>query len=109
VSVDSDSRAMTREEKRELIEWMRARPQLHEVFKLLPPACTVRALRPLVCPAPGEEGNVVSYTDDGQVSVVVEGNPIRGFCDPTWLEPIGFTAGITPEWVLSVLRDPLQL
>lgn len=76
---------MTPEALAECRAWVLSRPPaVQAVMRKLPPACTVRPLRPLVCPK--REGEVYSYTDDGSVSVVEFGNPVRGFCDPDWLE-----------------------
>ena len=82
--------------------WMRDRPQLRELFLRLPPACTVRAVRTLLCPRPGTVATVVSYTEDGDVGV--QQDETKAFCDPAWLEPVAFERGMTVEWVKSVFE-----
>jgi hypothetical protein len=88
----------------EAIEWIRSRPKsIHALLRRFPPGCLVVAKRPLRCPAPGEVGRVVSYLEAGEVSVVAEGNPIRGCCKPDWLEVVGYLPGVTPDDVAAIL------
>jgi hypothetical protein len=88
----------------ESAEWIRSQPKsIHALMRKFPPGCLVRATRPLVCPGLGEVGMVVSYLEEGGVTVVVNGNPIRGACQPDWLEVVLYQEGLTPEDVAAVL------
>lgn len=90
----------------EASRWVRERPEcIHGLMVRFPPGCRAKANRPLVCPRPGEVGNVVSYTEDGRVSVVVDGNPVRGFCNPEWLEVVEFLPGFGPDFVREALGE----
>ena len=92
--------------KQELIDWLRSRPApVQELLKMFPPGCKVRAREgvSLITPAPGKAGRVVSWTEDGSVSVVVPGDDTRGFCDPDWLEVVEFEEGMTSKDVAEAL------
>lgn len=95
---------MTEQELAECREWVRSRPASVQVLmRRFPPACYVRPLRPLVCPR--VEGVIFSYTEDGQVSVIEEGNATRGFCNPNWLEYVR-PGKVTPQQIAEWLNPP---
>lgn len=91
----------------EITEWMRSRPcEVKEVMRRFPPACLVRALRPLHTPAPGTTGLVWSYTEDGKLSVLqTPQSPVRAYCDPAWLEVVGYRFGIDEARVQEILIE----
>lgn len=84
----------------EVAEWLAARPAIHELAIAFPPGCKVtsREDAPLLVPAPGTIGIVISYYEEGLVGVVAEldrdvtspvsgvtlekGEPLKGQCDP---------------------------
>ncbi len=88
--------------------WLRSRPRrLWALMFHLPPTCLVRANKPLMCPAPGAVGVVISYTEhedgDHGVRVHVDGCPVQGECDPSWLEVVGYQGPFTPAFVARTL------
>lgn len=96
------------EEQAAAVAWMLERPQLRALLERFPPGCKVRAIRPLVCPKPGEVGTVVSYYENGCVSVVVKGNPIRGQCQADWLVVVEYDRWLTPEFVKRVFDKRVE-
>ena len=86
-------------------DWVRSRPSvIAELMCAFPPMCLVRATRPLLCPAPGTTGIVVSYFEDGTLTVVQDpSSGVRTQCQSDWLEVVGYHSGMTPEWVRKVL------
>ena len=94
-------------------DWLRTRPPVVQALMLrLPLVCRVRAVagKVLVYPAPGRIGRVVSYMEDGMVTVMDEAEwlaekpgAIRGTCDPDWLEVVQYDGNKTPDWVRRVL------
>jgi len=87
------------------LEWMRTRPaSVQALMRRFPPACHVRAIRPLLCPAAGETAQVCSYWEDGRVGVAHPGQP-RHLCQPEWLEVVGYHDGQDEAWVAAVLDE----
>lgn len=96
----------------ETVTWMRTRPnEVKALLRRLPPHCVVRGLRPLMAPAPGHLGIVVTYRENGMVTVVhhpserdsIPTGYVRGACDPDWLEAVAFSDGLTLEVVAAIL------
>lgn len=85
----------------ELKNWLRGREAIWPIVMRFPPACVVRPTRPLS--SPRVSGQVFSYTEHGTVSVVEDGNPIRGFCEPDWLEVV--ESHIPVEMVREVIDE----
>lgn len=84
-------------------------PECQAVAVQFPPACLVRANRPLHTPAPGTVGLIMSYREraDGRITVTVLPHPeatVPGECEPEWLEVVHYRNGITPEYITGVLR-----
>lgn len=80
----------TREQMRELIDWVARRPpNVVAVMDKIPPASYVQAKKgkALLCPAPGVTGQVTQYDEDedGRVSVRVTDGLWNASCDPDWL------------------------
>lgn len=86
--------------------WIRSRPpEIRALIRRFPPRCIVRARRPLVVPAPGREGEVVSYGEGSGTIGVEDGGGFRGHCDPDWLEVVSYQDGVTPEDVARILDE----
>lgn len=85
-----------------MISFAAERPHLRALLERFPPDCEVMALRELKCPRGDARATVVSYTINGDVGVIQEGNNVEGYCHPDWLKPIAFVHGMTPDWVRSV-------
>lgn len=86
------------------VRWVISRPpSIKALLRRFPPACSVVATRPLLCPPPGAVGRVVSYFESGAVSVQVEGIDFRGTCEPGWLEVVGYHEHWTAEYVAALL------
>jgi hypothetical protein len=88
------------------VAWMRSRPDSIKALMIrFPPSCLVRATRPLGCPHPGTAGIVVSYIEDGAVTVIQQpGASMRAECDAGWLEVVGYWRGLTPAVVREILQ-----
>lgn len=97
--------------------WIRSRPpNVRHLMRRFPPFCRVQAIVPLVIPAPGTIGVVVSYGEpvsgmpDGWIGVAplcdIEG--LRAQCVADQLEVINYAAGWTPERVNAVLSEKVQ-
>lgn len=100
----------------EAVAWMRSRPQvIKDLMLKFPPVCTVKANRPLDCPQQGKTGEVISYHDDGTVSVggvsFIFDTPIKANCKTEWLEVVGYytntiSGDVQDEaWVREVLEE----
>lgn len=90
------------------IAWIRSRPLcIKELMVQFPPLCLVKA-KPeqlLMIPSPGSVGIIVSYVENGEVSV--QDSPesaYRALCKTNWLEVVGYKTPMTPAWVLRVLK-----
>lgn len=109
-----------------LADWLRGRDEIHELMLAWPPGTKVtsREDAPLMIPAPGLVGVVVSWFENGTVGVEApmaatltspitgytaeQGQTIRGECDPTRLEILEYDQW-TPEDVqaaLDLLKEP---
>lgn len=95
-------------------EWVRERPEsIQRLMIDWPPEARVRAREGevLMVPAPGVEGTVASWFEDGTIGVLADlpaGTQLRGQCDPTKLEIVGFaTFGetlIDHDWIRSIVE-----
>lgn len=89
------------------VEWIRTRPRsVQELLVRFPPGCLVRAKpeKQLMVPAPGTLGIVLSYYENGGVSVLQgPDSPIRVQCEADWLELAACRAGQEPDDVRRVL------
>lgn len=109
-------------------EWVRDRPE--EVQRLMidwPPDARVRA-KPgvvLMIPAPGVEGRVASWFENGNIGIeaplaapagpnyrgetLPEGEVLRGECSPDQLEIVGYSSygetEITPDVIRGIVDD----
>jgi hypothetical protein len=101
------------EMRRDLREWLAERPDdVRALARRFPPACKVEALRPLLIPAPGEVGVVISYgerseeTPDGWLGVISPGGILgistKAVCTPDELKVVGF-GEVTAEDVADAL------
>jgi hypothetical protein len=94
----------------ETMEWLRERPAiLYPLIRRFPPACTVRATKPLVCPGPGKVGIVVSYFEGGTVGVLGEDTflgigDVKAECNPDDLELVSCEK-ITQAEVAELLAE----
>ncbi len=60
---------------RELVDWFLSRPkEIQDLMRQFPPACFVKTVPgvSLLVPAPGVEGRVQSYFENGDIGVVAE-------------------------------------
>jgi hypothetical protein len=95
--------------------WLRSRPEsIRPLLLRFPPSCIVAPLRSLLCPAPGTCGIVAGYLiprdDLPSGALAVRQSPHseqRVICEPTWLVPIDYWRGLTPEVVASLLESVL--
>lgn len=70
----------------EVIEWMKTCPEsIQAVMRWFPPLCKVQAANnvQVMVPRPGQIGTVVSYVENGNVTIVLEGSTLRHEV-PTW-------------------------
>lgn len=83
----------------EALAWMRSRPpEIQVLMRRLPPSCLVRSApgHTHTIPAPGRDGKVVSYFENGLVSVMHTEpsfgffGPLRGQCKPEDLVVVGY-------------------
>ncbi len=92
-------------------EWIRTRPKsVQDVLRRFPPGCLVKATTTLMVPRQGTVGRVVSYFEDGSVSVqqAYEDDDLfhtRGQCETNWLELVGWVDGCGPDDVAAVLDE----
>lgn len=90
------------------IEWLNSRPQvIKDMLLKFPSDCKVKTKkgRSLRIPGPGEIGILVSHFEDGLVSVIVPGKPIRGQCKMDWLEVVEYRPGMSVEDIEEHLED----
>lgn len=89
------------------VSWVQTRPRsIQDLMIRFPPNCLVRTFpsKELVIPKPGTLGIVVSYREDGGVTVMQHPDAeIRAVCDPSWLEVVGYFRGITPEAIRKMI------
>ena len=84
-------------------EWVQSRPgQVQRTMLRFPPFALVKTKTPGLYLCPANIGEIASWTEDGDVSVVEYKNPLRGFCDPDDLVlvdegPIGLTR--VKQWI----------
>lgn len=97
----------------DLLIWLDGVPRcVRELARRFPPGCEVRATKPLVVPAPGSMGRVVSYGEAAEDSpegwLGVVGVPCAAV---TMLEPIDFSASMIkaqcmPDYLELVSEHP---
>lgn len=104
----------------DLVEWLKDREAIHESVEMWPPTCKVTSTmeKPLLCPAPGIVGEVMSYCEDGTIGVaapilndltspitgqtVKAGEWIKGECDPSSLVLLEY-GDVTPDDVRAAI------
>jgi len=89
------------------IDWLNTRPlKIIELILAFPPEAKVKTVqgRALDCPKPWEVGIVASYFEDGNISVVVPGRPLRAQCQPEWLEVVEYRKGLSPDQIRRYLK-----
>lgn len=87
--------------------WIRSRPaSVQALIRTFPPGCVVEATRVLQVPRPSGLAAVISYTEDGSISVAhVDEDGPRAFCDPVWLRVVSYGI-LKPEDVTAILAGP---
>jgi hypothetical protein len=89
------------------VEWVRTRPRsVQELLVRFPPGCLVRSVpqKHLMVPAPGTLGIVLSYNEDGTVTVLQSpDSEVRVQCEADWLELAMCRQGQEPADVKRVL------
>lgn len=95
----------------EMTAWMQARPDtVKALMRWFPPGCSVASKDiDLLCPRPGQVATVISYFEDGSMTVGVEGSDLRHQVQVSWVKVVGYYVnelGETQdgEWVRRVLN-----
>lgn len=102
------------ERNEEGVLWLQSRPaSIQRLMLRFPPMCVVRATRPLRIPALGTVGIVATLVEpsernpDGLVGVLQSPDAdVRGHCEPSCLEVVGYHRGLTREVISAILAEP---
>ena len=101
----------------ESLAWLRSRPEnIKALVRRFPPMCIVEAVpeRDLVVPARGRRAHVVSYHEDGTVSVfhtdaATSGQEeFKAQCQADWLKVVEYTQPWTVEVVAAIFATSEQ-